>query len=215
MNSVLDWRRILVRRLHGSLVSIMRLLNASRPVFLREASFRFAPLRSPLPTQASWRAPQSPRSSGPATTACRPILCRTSWTATSHWHLPRQHTTPKREASENQWDHSATRGCRRQCLLSVARRTSGILRSCTLPFLIMGVASSRLQFHAHSQLDAFAQLIHVPRAGRPLARVSFAKASPVARMLFTSQHSAGGFGPVVSSKSCCELPNLHQGSLAQ
>ena len=42
----------------------------------------------------------------------------------------------------------------------VARRTSGIVRSCTLP-LIMSVASSGLPIHVQSQLDTFAQLIHV------------------------------------------------------
>ena len=46
--------------------------------------------------------------------------------------------TAKREASGNQWRplpafHSATRGSGRQRLFSVARRTSGIVRSCTLP----------------------------------------------------------------------------------
>ena len=50
----------------------------SRPVLLREASSGSAPLPIPLPRQASWRAPQSLKSSGLATTACRPILWRTS-----------------------------------------------------------------------------------------------------------------------------------------
>ena len=86
MNSVLDWRHFLVRSLHGSLhgilVSIVRRLNGTLIsgglLLLREASSAPAPLPSPLPTQASWRAPQSPKSSGPATTACGPILWRSS-----------------------------------------------------------------------------------------------------------------------------------------